>query len=53
MEKKEPKVRVEHLVKRFDDLLVLDDLSFNVEEGEFLCNNKIIKIKINKIIFNN
>ncbi len=37
MANKEPKVRVEHLVKRFDDLLVLNDLNFTVDEGEFLC----------------
>lgn len=37
MGNKEPKVRVEHLVKRFGDLLVLNDLNFSVEEGEFLC----------------
>ena len=26
-----------HLTKKFDDLLVLDDISFTVKEGEFLC----------------
>lgn len=31
------KVKVEHLVKRFGDLLVLDDVSFEVKQGEFLC----------------
>jgi len=31
------KVKVDHLTKRFDDLLVLDDISFNVMKGEFLC----------------
>lgn len=31
------KVRVEHLVKSFGDLLVLDDISFDVQKGEFLC----------------
>lgn len=35
--KKDVKVRVEHLTKKFGDLLVLDDLNFEVEEGEFLC----------------
>lgn len=30
------KVEVSHLTKKFGDLLVLDDLSFNVKEGEFL-----------------
>jgi len=30
------KVVVARLTKRFDDLLVLDDISFNVGEGEFL-----------------
>lgn len=34
---KTPKVLVEHLTKKFGDLLVLDDISFQVEEGEFLC----------------
>lgn len=33
----EVKVNVEHLVKRFGDLLVLDDISFCVHRGEFLC----------------
>lgn len=33
----EVKVRVDHLTKRFDKLLVLDDISFNVAKGEFLC----------------
>ena len=37
MEKKEPKVVVNHLTKKFGDLLVLDDLNFEVQEGEFLC----------------
>ena len=31
------KVRVEHLTKSFGDLLVLDDISFEVKKGEFLC----------------
>lgn len=31
------KVTVEHLTKRFGDLLVLDDISFNINRGEFLC----------------
>jgi NitT/TauT family transport system ATP-binding protein len=30
-------IRVEGLTKRFGDLLVLDDLSFNVRDGEILC----------------
>ena len=32
----ENKVEVSHLTKKFGDLLVLDDLSFNVKNGEFL-----------------
>lgn len=32
-----PKVEVRHLTKKFGDLLVLDDISFQVEAGEFLC----------------
>ena len=31
------KVKVDHLTKRFGDLLVLDDVSFEVKKGEFLC----------------
>jgi len=30
------KIEVNHLTKRFGDLLVLDDISFNVAEGEFV-----------------
>ncbi len=30
-------VNVEHLTKSFGDLLVLDDVSFQVKKGEFLC----------------
>lgn len=33
----ENKVEVTHLTKKFGDLLVLDDISFNVKKGEFLC----------------
>jgi len=33
----ETKVQVRNLVKKFGDLLVLDDISFNVAKGEFLC----------------
>lgn len=31
------KIEVEHLTKRFDDLLVLDDISFNIDKGDFVC----------------
>lgn len=31
------KVKVQNLTKKFGDLLVLDDVSFDVKEGEFLC----------------
>lgn len=31
------KVSVQHLTKKFGDLLVLDDISFSVKQGEFLC----------------
>lgn len=31
------KVQVSHLSKQFGDLLVLDDISFTVKQGEFLC----------------
>jgi ABC-type nitrate/sulfonate/bicarbonate transport system ATPase subunit len=33
---KKVKVQVTNLVKRFGDLLVIDDLSFNIYDGEFL-----------------
>lgn len=31
------KVRVEHLTKKFGDLLVIDDISFDIKKGELLC----------------
>lgn len=31
------KIQVLNLTKKFGDLLVLDDISFNVRQGEFLC----------------
>ncbi len=31
------KVKVNNLTKKFGDLLVLDDISFDVKQGEFLC----------------
>ena len=31
------KVEVKNLTKRFGDLLVLNNLSFDVEEGDLLC----------------
>ncbi len=31
------KVKVVNLTKRFGDLLVLDDMSFNIRKGEFVC----------------
>ncbi len=31
------KVQVNHLTKKFGDLLVLDDISFDVEKGDLLC----------------
>ena len=30
------KVQVRHLTKKFGDLLVLDDISFDVEKGDLL-----------------
>lgn len=36
-QKQTPKVEVRHLTKKFGALLVLDDISFQVEQGEFLC----------------
>lgn len=37
MENSEAKVKVLNLTKKFGDLLVLDDISFEVKQGEFLC----------------
>lgn len=37
MESNDIKVKVEHLTKRFGDLLVLDDISFDIKKGEFVC----------------
>lgn len=37
MDPRAVKVKVDHMTKRFGDLLVLDDISFDVKEGEFLC----------------
>ena len=31
------KVEVKNLTKYFDDLHVLDNISFNIKKGEFLC----------------
>ncbi|MBA4698378.1 MAG: ABC transporter ATP-binding protein [Ruminococcus sp.] len=36
-EKRDVKVEVRNLTKRFGDLLVLDDMSFNIHKGEFVC----------------
>lgn len=33
----QPKVSAQHLTKRFGDLLVLDDVSFDIKKGEFVC----------------
>ena len=37
MEDTRVKVKVENLTKCFGDLRVLDDISFNINKGEFLC----------------
>ena len=37
MENNDVKVKVEHLTKKFGDLLVLDDISFDIKKGEFVC----------------
>ena len=31
------KIEVNHLTHRYGDLLVLDDISFNIKDGEFVC----------------
>lgn len=33
----EDKIQVINLTKKFGDLLVLDDISFSVKQGEFVC----------------
>lgn len=33
----QPKVKVEHLTKSFGDLKVLDDISFDISKGDFVC----------------
>ena len=37
MQQNLPKVQVKNLTKKFGDLLVLDNISFDVQKGEFLC----------------
>lgn len=37
IQQKQVKVEVRHLTKRFGDLVVLDDMSFNIHKGEFVC----------------
>lgn len=37
MSTSEVKVKVSHMTKKFGDLLVLNDISFEVKKGEFLC----------------
>lgn len=37
MDNQDVKVRVENLTKSFGDLLVLDDISFDIKRGEFVC----------------
>ncbi len=37
MSKENVKVQVRHLTKKFGDLLVLNDVSFEVKKGQFLC----------------
>lgn len=33
----QPKVSAQHLTKKFGDLLVLNDVSFDIKKGEFVC----------------
>ncbi len=37
MQKNDVKVRVKNLTKSFGDLLVLDDISFEIKKGDFVC----------------
>ena len=34
----QPKISVKNLTKKFDDLTVLDDISFNINKGDFVCS---------------
>ena len=36
-EEKSVKIHVENLTKKFGDLLVLDNISFDIKKGEFVC----------------
>lgn len=46
-DKREIKVQVEHLVKKFDDLLVLDDVSFDVKkENSFVLLGLLVVVKV-------
>ena len=38
MDKKDVILHVDHMTKNFGDLKVLNDISFDVHKGEFLCN---------------
>ena len=33
----QPKISVKNLTKKFDDLTVLDNISFNINKGDFVC----------------
>ena len=33
----QPKIVVNNLTKKFDDLLVLDNVSFEINKGDFVC----------------
>ena len=37
MDNREVKVKVDNLTKQFGELLVLDDISFDIKKNEFLC----------------
>ena len=39
MENRKVKVKVTHLTKKFGDLLVLNDVSFDVYDGEFCASS--------------
>ena len=36
-EEKQVKIHVENLTKKFGDLLVLDNISFDIQKGDFIC----------------
>lgn len=43
--KEKIKLQVRHLTKKFGDLLVLNDVSFDVKEGEFFVHRRPYRLR--------